>query len=516
MTRTHNINMTDYYDIYESKRIEKIVEDNDDIKEKGKEEPLRNNNDDVAGKNEVNFNNLTRHTGQQKENNRGKQTKFLWIYRDMVYRCKDCGADQMTIQGAKSHLKTLHNAKLIHGIKPGSLENVTSYVCKVGNCNKLVKPFYDTIRLHFKQRHKMTVRDYHKTYETKMNIIEPDITEPHASSPQIPKSNLKSKIIPPSSKTDLWSGVRWYNRCKFMCQLCNEVCNGYEIRSHMASKHKQRAKKEYFPITTDKYKCKICDMTISFLQIKSHVYIKHKLVFNEYGKKFESRNLNRKEKKQNNQNKIDNLEVKAELTLNKNEDLSSSKRKVDDLASTPKIKRQKCILRCNICSLVCYSVPAMKRHIMADHEGKSTSSFTGVNDSQIEDSEGKTTPKEYIHHKVKKEVSCNNLVELVDNILKSNSEKKDIETNKEIKVEPSHQTSVENKSKNVETAKHSKKETFYRCPFKTNKNGSGCDYELSKNKMKWKNSAMAMDHLQMEHYEQAQQETRIKWIKITA
>ena len=69
---------------------------------------------------------------------------------------------------------------------------------------------------------------------------------------------------------------------------------------------------------------------------------------------------------------------------------------------------------------------------------------------------------------------------------------------------------------NVETGKHTKKRTFYRCPFKTNKNGSDCDFKLSKDEMKWKNAAMAMDHLQMEHYEQAQQETRIKWIKITA
>ena len=233
-------------------------------------------------------------------------------------------------------------------------------------------------------------------------------------------------------------------------------------------------------------------------------------------KKFESRNMNRKEKKRNKQNKMDNFEVKAELTLHEIKDLSSSKRKVDVHSITPKIKRQKCILSCNICSLVCYSVPSMKNHIRADHEGKSTSSFTDVEDSQIEDSEGKTTTKEYIQHTVKKEVPCNNLVKLVDNILKNNKEKKDIETKNEIKVEPFLQTSVENKRRNVETAQQTKTRTLYRCPFKTNKNGSGCDFELSKDEMKWKNSAMAMDHLQMEHYEQAQQETRIKWIKITA
>ena len=91
-------------------------------------------------------------------------------------------------------------------------------------------------------------------------------------------------------------------------------------------------------------------------------------------KKFESRNMNRKEKKRNKQNKMDNFEVKAELTLHEIKDLSSSKRKVDVHSITPKIKRQKCILSCNICSLVCYSVPSMKNHIRADHEGKSTSS----------------------------------------------------------------------------------------------------------------------------------------------
>ena len=42
-----------------------------------------------------------------------------------------------------------------------------------------------------------------------------------------------------------------------------------------------------------------------------------------------------------------------------------------------------------------------------------------------------------------------------------------------------------------------------------------CDYDLSKDDMKWENSAMAVDHLQMYHFEQTQQETRIKWIKIT-
>ena len=60
-----------------------------------------------------------------------------------------------------------------------------------------------------------------------------------------------------------------------------------------------------------------------------------------------------------------------------------------------------------------------------------------------------------------------------------------------------------------------KKKTFYRCLFKIDKEGVACDFDLSKDDMKWENSAMAVDHLQMYHFEQTQQETRIKWIKIT-
>ena len=60
-----------------------------------------------------------------------------------------------------------------------------------------------------------------------------------------------------------------------------------------------------------------------------------------------------------------------------------------------------------------------------------------------------------------------------------------------------------------------KKKTFYRCLFKIDKEGVACDFDLSKDDMKWENSTMAVDHLQMYHFEQAKQESRIKWIKIT-
>ena len=80
---------------------------------------------------------------------------------------------------------------------------------------------------------------------------------------------------------------------------------------------------------------------------------------------------------------------------------------------------------------------------------------------------------------------------------------------------PSQESSLD-AEQDVEAVKREKKKTFYRCPFKTDKEGSACDFYLSKDDMKWKNSTMPMDHLQMYHFEQAQQETRIKWIKITA
>ena len=95
----------------------------------------------------------------------------------------------------------------------------------------------------------------------------------------------------------------------------------------------------------------------------------------------------------------------------------SSKRKCYDLMNNPKVKRQKSVLKCNICYLICYSVSAMKNHIRSDHEGKSTSSFTDVDEPRTED--GKTSSKK---NTVKKEVASKNLVELVDNILKSNTE----------------------------------------------------------------------------------------------
>ena len=58
------------------------------------------------------------------------------------------------------------------------------------------------------------------------------------------------------------------------------------------------------------------------------------------------------------------------------------------------------------------------------------------------------------------------------------------------------------------------KKTFYRCPC-TGKDGVDCDFRLSKDEIKWNNSAMAMNHLQLEHFEQAQNKTSIKWIKVT-
>ena len=671
MRRNHKLGLSEYYDIYESKSMEKVSDKaNDDVKDK--DEILTKNDKETVEKTAI---------INQQPIDRSQKTKFPWIYKDMVYRCRDCETDLSTIEVVTFHFKTLHNQKFRHGVRPShSLENVSSYICKVVDCKVGIKPFYDSIRLHVMRRHKMTLKEYHKKHETNGIRVERDIHESksmekisvqaihdvkdmdkiltnkedhthkkhetyrikmeadcswmtrgnvykckdcvtdlkgpkkvkehfkkyHQDIKPFPKGPLNkphnsvevekitkiickvdscnhklrayynnifrhmknchkisvkeycekyrnNKEIPLKNSTstqnvttalkqnpDIWSGVKWYNRCKFMCQLCNEVANGYEIRSHMASKHKLGEKKEYFAITTDKYKCKICDLTISFLQIKSHVYSKHRLVFTEYGKRYESRNLNRKEKKPNtdmmvklkvesaledidsSQRKVYDLasKVKVESAL---EDLNSSKRKVDDLFSTPKVKRQKCILRCNICSLIGYSVPAMKNHIRSDHEGKSTSSFTDVDESEIEDCEGKKTTKENTMHTVKKETASSNLVDLVDNILKNKTESYTPEkqencttdsTNKMI-LEPSQESSSE-VEQNDEAIKQAKKKTFYRCPFKTDKEGRACDFNLSKDEMKWKNSAMAMDHLQMFHFEQAQQEKRIKWIKITA
>ena len=77
-----------------------------------------------------------------------------------------------------------------------------------------------------------------------------------------------------------------------------------------------------------------------------------------------------------------------------------------------------------------------------------------------------------------------------------------------------HQPVERNVEQDAETVAK-KKKTFYRCPFKTEEEGNACDFDLSKDDIKWENSAMAVDHIQMYHFEQAKQETRIKWIKIT-
>ena len=77
-----------------------------------------------------------------------------------------------------------------------------------------------------------------------------------------------------------------------------------------------------------------------------------------------------------------------------------------------------------------------------------------------------------------------------------------------------HQPVERNVEQDAETVANGKK-TFYRCPFKTVEEGIACNFDLSKDDIKWENSAMAVDHIQMYHFEQAKQETRIKWIKIT-
>ena len=486
LANVHKMPMVQYHDIYEKKLYEKKqILQQSIVKRRPKQQEIKQ---------------IVYHKSQPKSSPSlpGFQVKFPWIYKDMVYKCKDCEQDLLELEGIKVHFKTFHNTKFLHGIRPSpSLKNVSSYICKVGSCKEKIQPFYESIKKHLKV-HQLTVMEYHKTYETqveKEDKMESDFSE--HKSPMKPYITFKAKS---HLKSDSWSGVKWYNRCKFWCQICQGAFNGYEIRSHMASCHKQNETKKYFPITTDKYKCKICDMTISFLQIKSHVYSKHRLLFSEYGRRFENRNLNRKRKKLNSnerQNEVSNLstvKVKAESAFIKIEDNNSSKRKLHDLINNPKVKKQKCVLKCNICYLICYSVPAMKNHIRSDHEGKSTSSFTDVDESKTEDV--KTSSKEST---VKKEVASKNLMELVDDILKSSTD-----------------SSIPKQTSSEDNIKQSKNKTFYRCPFKNAKNHSACDFNLSKEEMKLNNCALAVDHIQLEHYAQAQQETSIKWEKTKA
>ena len=85
-----------------------------------------------------------------------------------------------------------------------------------------------------------------------------------------------------------------------------------------------------------------------------------------------------------------------------------------------------------------------------------------------------------------------------------------IEINDKIKEEPPKQISSK------DNIKQSKNKTFYRCPFKNARNASACDFNLSKEEMKLNSCALAVDHIQLEHYAQAQQETSIKWEKMKA
>ena len=59
-----------------------------------------------------------------------KKAKFYkWIYKDMVYKCKDCGQDLLGLETVKAHFKTFHNTKFLQRIRPSpSLSNVSSYI----------------------------------------------------------------------------------------------------------------------------------------------------------------------------------------------------------------------------------------------------------------------------------------------------------------------------------------------------------------------------------------------------
>ena len=323
---------------------------------------------------------------EKKRGSRMKRNENKWI-DSTKFNCTICDTNISGRKNVKHHFQNFHEGSnpFPEGMRKSLHTSVKVvegefYFCKIEGCQRSLKTFYDNINQHLANVHKMTMVQYHDRYEKKQifpqtivkrsptkvdkeDKIDSDLGDHKNTSNIKPNITLKSRSY---LKNDIWSGVKWYNRCKFMCQLCNEVFNGYEIRSHMASCHKQSEKKEYFPITTDKYNCKICDKTIGFLQIKSHVYSKHRLVFSEYGRRFENRNLNRKGKKLNSNERQDtvansSVKVKAESTIVKIEEPNSSKRKFHDL-NNPKVKRQKSVLQCNICYLICYSVPVMKNH----------------------------------------------------------------------------------------------------------------------------------------------------------
>ena len=94
--------------------------------------------------------------------------KFPWIYKDMIYKCKDCEQDLLELEGIKVHFKTFHNTKFLHGIRPSpSLTNISSYICKIGSCKEEIEPFYDKIKQHLRV-HQLTVLEYHRTCETQV------------------------------------------------------------------------------------------------------------------------------------------------------------------------------------------------------------------------------------------------------------------------------------------------------------------------------------------------------------
>ena len=118
----------------------------------------------------------------------GFQVKFPWIYKDMVYKCKDCEHDLFELEGIKVHFKTFHNTKFLHGIRPSpSLTNISSYTCKIGSCKEKIQPFNEKIKKHLRV-HQLTLMEYHKTYETQTQVqkeerMESDFSEHKNKSP---------------------------------------------------------------------------------------------------------------------------------------------------------------------------------------------------------------------------------------------------------------------------------------------------------------------------------------------
>ena len=297
-----------------------------------------------------------------------------WFDR-VKYECLECKANIFGNRNIANHMRYSHKIwkkQVIHrSYKLVSKDD--KYICKL--CNTAVKMDNLLIKHHLQKVHKTKLLEYE------------DMHEPGKRFDQRRSKIAKGNDLPALQEREC-VGIKWYDRVKYQCNLCDhESIGDIPIKHHIKSSHAKRGiKNSYTTLTNYLYSCKICEREIRLNRntICMHVNRSHSLKFSDYESKYEpmktkdSNVSNKQIKERNKSKKIKTNTLQHHANMISNKSYTHAENKKDQ--NIPWHSRVS--LSCNLCSKEIVGFLAIKKHLKKEHGSEMQNEYTQLNKEQ--------------------------------------------------------------------------------------------------------------------------------------